>query len=331
LGDGRACMAAAENFNLAGVLKGHNGWVTSIATPHSSADTQDIIVSGSRDRSLIQWNIQRGEYGYGYPHRSFRGHAHFVSEVVLSSDAQFALSASWDHTLRLWDLNNESKSKLFVGHTHDVTSVAFSSDNRQIVSGSRDRTIKLWNTLAECKHTYTEGGHTDWVSSVRFSPDAATPTVISGGWDKLVKVWNLRDGKVSQNFVGHTGCVNSIAVCPDGSVCGSGGKDSKVFLWDLSEQKLVTSLDAGSSVNQIAFNPNLFWLAAATNKSVRIWDLKSRTVIADLGKNFNDLGTPSPGPKTSLPQAQSLAWSSDGRTLYAGYTDSNIRVWESAR
>jgi len=320
-----------DTFNIAGVLKGHGGWVTSIATPTASAETQDIIVSGSRDHTLIQWHIARTEYGYGTPHRSYHGHSHYISEVVLSSDAQFALSSSWDHTLRLWDLNSETKPKLFKGHTHDVTGVAFSSDNRQIVSGSRDRTVKLWNTVGECKHTYTEGGHTDWVSSVRFSPDVTSPTVISGGWDKLVKVWNLREGKVSQTFVGHTGCVSTIAVCPAGSVAASGGKDSKVFLWDLSEQKMVVSLDAGSQVNQIAFNPNLFWLAAATNKSVKIWDLKTRTVIADLGKTYPDLLTPAPGTKTAIPHAISIAWSADGRTLYAGYTDNNIRVWELAR
>lgn len=45
----------------------------------------------------------------------------------------------------------------------DVLSVAFSVDNRQIVSGSRDKTIKLWNTLAECKYTIQEDGHSDWV------------------------------------------------------------------------------------------------------------------------------------------------------------------------
>merc|ERR1711862_807962 len=68
--------------------------------------------------------------------------------------------------------------------------VAFSGDNRQIVSGSRDRTIKLWNTLAECKYTITEDMHSDWVSSVVFSPSAKMPLIVSGGWDKLVKVWN---------------------------------------------------------------------------------------------------------------------------------------------
>merc|ERR1712144_77048 len=95
---------------------------------------------------------------------SLVGHNGVVSDVVVSSDGQFALSASWDKTMRLWDLNTGAKVRTFQGHTKDVFSVAFSADNRQIVSGSRDRTIKLWNTLAECKYTITEDMHTDWVS-----------------------------------------------------------------------------------------------------------------------------------------------------------------------
>lgn len=66
--------------------------------------------------------------------------------------------------------------------------MAFSADNRQIVSGSRDKTIKLWNTLAECKFTIQEEGHSDWVSCVRFSPNHTNPIIVSAGWDRAVKV-----------------------------------------------------------------------------------------------------------------------------------------------
>lgn len=101
---------------------------------------------------------------------------------------QFALSSSWDKTLRLWDLNTGLTTRQFLGHTADVLSVSFSADNRQIVSGSRDRTIKLWNTLGECKFNIQEDGHTEWVSCVRFSPNPLNPVIVSAGWDKVVKV-----------------------------------------------------------------------------------------------------------------------------------------------
>ena len=107
---------------------------------------------------------------------------------VISSDGAYALSASWDKTLRLWELATGATTRRFVGHNNDVLSVSFSADNRQIVSGSRDRTIKLWNTLGDCKFTITDKGHTEWVSCVRFSPNPQNPVIVSAGWDKLVKV-----------------------------------------------------------------------------------------------------------------------------------------------
>ncbi len=95
----------------------------------------------------------------------------------------------------------------------------------QIVSGSRDKTIKLWNTLGECKYTIDQPeGHTEWVSCVRFSPTPSNPIIVSGGWDKLVKVFSLTNCKLKNNLVGHTGYVNTVTVSPDGSLCASGGK-----------------------------------------------------------------------------------------------------------
>ena len=47
---------------------------------------------------------------------------------------------------------------------------------------------QVWNTLGECKYTISEDGHTDWVSCVRFSPNLQNPLIVSGGWDKVVKV-----------------------------------------------------------------------------------------------------------------------------------------------
>jgi guanine nucleotide-binding protein subunit beta-2-like 1 protein len=318
-----------DALSLRGVLKGHHGWVTSIAT---SDDKNSAVVSASRDKTIIQWTITRGDgegpsAEYGYAHRALRGHGHFVSDVVLSKDGQFALSASWDSTLRLWDLNESKTTRRFVQHTKDVTSVAFSADNRQIVSGSKDKTIRLWNTLGECKITIDDAAqsHTDWVSSVAFSPNVVTPMIVSAGWDKVVKVWTLTEEfKLKQTLTGHTGYVNTVSISPDGSLCASGGKDGTAMLWDLTEGKHLYSLDAGDIINSLVFSPNHYWLCAGTDSGIMIWDLESKAIVADLRSDFPDFN-----PTTLVPNpgCLSLAWSVDGSTLFAGYTDCLIRVW----
>jgi len=221
----------------------------------------------------------------------------------------------------------------FVGHTKDVLSVAFSADNRQIVSGSRDKSIKLWNTLGECKYTIDgEGAHQEWVSCVRFSPNTHNPLIVSAGWDKVVKVWSLTNCKLRTNLPGHNGYINTVTVSPDGSLCASGGKDGTAMLWDLNEGKHLYSLDAGDIIHALVFSPNRYWLCAATASSIRIWDLESKSTVAELTKfNVPEFFGEERAElvKNSDPACISLAWSSDGSTLFSGYTDNVIRVWEA--
>merc|ERR1712167_504853 len=268
-----------NNFAMRGALEGHTGWVTSIATTN---ENPDMILSASRDKTVMVWQLTREDGSYGYPKKALRGHGHFVQDVVISSDGQFALSGSWDGTLRLWDLNTGLTTRRFVGHEKDVLSIAFSGDNRQIVSGSRDKTIKLWNTLGECKYTITEDMHTDWVSKVAFSPSAKMPLIVSAGWDRLVKVWNLSNCKIRTNLVGHGGVVYTVAISPDGSLCASGGKDGTAMLWDVNDGKHLYSLDAGSNINSLTFSPRNYWLCAATDTSIKVWDLENKTVLEEL-------------------------------------------------
>ena len=197
---------------------------------------------------------------YGIPQKRLHGHGHFISDVVLSSDGHFALSGSWDKTLRLWDLSTGKTTRRFEDHTKDVLSVAFSADNRQIVSAARDKTIKLWNTLAQCKYTIQEDGHQDWVSCVRFSPNNQNPIIVSAGWDKYVKVWNLTNCKLKTNHIGHTGYLNTVTMSPDGSLCASGGKDAKAMLWDLNDGKHLYTLDHADTINALTFSPNRYFL-----------------------------------------------------------------------
>lgn len=177
-------MSTKEVLVLRGTLEGHNGWVTALAT---TAAQPDLLLSASRDKTLITWKLTRDDQQYGVAQRSFKGHSHIIQDAVISPDGLFALSASWDRSLRLWNLQTGESTQTFNGHNGDVLSVSIAKNSRQIVSASRDKTVKVWNTIGKCMSTLN--GHSDWVSSVRFSPEESN-VVISAGWDKLVKVSN---------------------------------------------------------------------------------------------------------------------------------------------
>lgn len=97
------------------------------------------------------------------------------------------------------------------------------------------------------------------------------------------------------------------------------------MLWDLQEGKHLYSLDAGDTINALCFSPNRYWLCAATSLAIKIWDLESKLIVAELVPD--DLPPPGQSKKTLPVACLSLCWSHDGNTLYSGYTDGAIRVW----
>lgn len=138
----------------------------------------------------------------------------------------------------------------------------------------------------------------------------------------IIQVWELNKCKLKTNHHGHTGYINTLAVSPDGSLAASGGKDGVTMLWDLNEGRHLYSLEAGDIVNSLVFSPNRYWLCAATSSGIKIFDLESKSIVDDLRPDFVDL------PETARrPECTSLAWSADGQTLFAGYSDNQVRVW----
>ena len=65
-----------------------------------------------------------------------------------------------------------------------------------------------------------------------------------------------------------------------------------------------------------------YWLCAATGPSIKVWDLESKNMVEDLRPEVPGTARAEP------PQCTSLAWSADGQTLFAGYSDNLIRVWQ---
>lgn len=128
-----------------GYLKGHGGWVTTLAVGEETVGDEKVefLLSGSRDKTLIKWELDarkddEEDREWGRPRRMFTGHSHFVSQVQLTGDSRFAFSSSWDGTCRLWSVATGKTINQLTGHSKDVFSVALSPDDRQIITGSLD-------------------------------------------------------------------------------------------------------------------------------------------------------------------------------------------------
>ena len=82
-------------------------------------------------------------------------------------------------------------------------------------------------------HTLT--GHSDSVLSVAVSPDGQT--LVSGSYDKTIKIWNLNTGEEVRTLTGHRTSVwrqideGDVVISPDGQTLVSGNDDKTIKVW----------------------------------------------------------------------------------------------------
>jgi len=314
-------------INFEGFLYGHNGQVTSLVSGNSTGNAQgEILVSGSRDRTLIIWNLNEKEEGvtYGIPFRSLTGHNNFVSDLTISNDNFYVISSSWDKTMRLWDIRYGTCLKRFASAgDREIHSVTFSSDNRQIISGGSLRDLRIWNTVGQCKVKNDKNNHNGWVSKVRYSSSSKNPYFASVGRDGRLKIWNQLF-KLYASIKAHDNYINALAISTNSRYLATGGRDQEVKIWDYADLTSAhTTYKVESEVFDLAFNDQFEWLAVALDGKVQIFDInnKERAIATQ------ELTKVPQKENFKAPKATSLKWSSDSQKLYVGCSDGVIRVY----
>lgn len=106
------------------------------------------------------------------------------------------------------------------------------------------------------------------------------------------------------------------------------GKDCTVMLWDVSEGKHLYSLDAGAPINALCFSPKNYWLVAATDSGVKLWDLENKAVLDEHPPPVREDLTNYRSAGKCAPWAVSVTWSADGLYLFVGASDCEVHVYE---
>ncbi len=116
-------------------------------------------------------------------------------------------------------------------------------------------------------------GHAGGVQSIAVSDD----TIVSGGRDGTIKLWNLDTGVERMTLEGH-GRVFSVAVSPEGSTVASAGRDGPIKVWNANTGREVMMMEAGldpvaNGGLPIAFTPDGQTLASSDRGIIRLWDV----------------------------------------------------------
>jgi WD40 repeat protein/serine/threonine protein kinase len=244
-----------------------------------------------------------------------RGHEGAVTSAALSPDGTRIVTASSDHTARVWDASSAAEVAVLRGHEGGVVSAAFSPDGTRIVTASWDNTARVWDA-ASGKELAVLRGHERGVESVAFSPDGTR--ILTASVDKTARVWDAASGKELAVLRGHEGAVTSAAFSPDGARIVTASFDITARIWDAASGKELAALRGhGSWVNFAAFSPDGARIVTASrDRTARVWDGAS--------------GKDPPVLRGHEGGVLSAAFSPDGLRVLTASEDKTARVWDVA-
>lgn len=220
-----------------------------------------------------------------YSLESLGQHTDTVRGVRFSPVDNTVASASWDHSIQLWFVANNSLSgevtfkpwkKMDLGQ--QAHAVSFSPDGRYLVPGVRDRNIQVYD-IVKGKKVKTLKGHSKSVWCVSFSPDGHT--LASGSWDHKVKLWDLSTWECKKTLKSHKAYVYSIAFSPCARMIASGSEDGMVHIADADTGKLRHKFSGHKKyVHCLVFTRDSeLLISGGSDSSIRIWDTQRHTCV----------------------------------------------------
>jgi WD40 repeat protein len=148
----------------------------------------------------------------------------------------------------------------------DVQALRFSPDSKWLAAA--EKKVVLIDT--QTWQARDLGKHDQLVGDLAFAPDGKS--LASGGWDRVIKIWDVESAKETGSLSGHPDGLSALAYSPNGEWLASADWSGFVKVWDVkAKQELGSVKGHDRGVGSIVWSKDgrSFWAAS--------WDGKVRT------------------------------------------------------
>ncbi len=236
-----------------------------------------------------------------------------IYAVVFSPDGKTLASASWDGSVRLWDVYTGQLRFTLTGYENNINDLVFSPDSKTLAMAHAEE-ILLWDTGTGQQHAVLSG-HTGIIKAITFIPDSGR--LVSASSDRTIRTWDVLTGQHKSVGGVKLNSYWDAVFSPDGKTLAIDHANSqRIELWETETGQFLRTFRTAGRVDAVAFSRDGRRLASSSgwpDYLIELWDTRTGEAFTIFTQH------------TWIIDA--LAFSPDGKTLISGSWNDTIKAW----
>jgi WD40 repeat protein len=167
----------------------------------------------------------------------FKGNGNVVTRAQFLPDGKRVLSAGYDGSLCLWDVERKAEIRRYQGtKDYPIEGLTLSRDGKVAASGGRDGIVRVWD-VETGRERYRFDKTEAAASWLAISPDGSLLAASSQNAGRVqLRIWNLETGQERGRFEGEEYGANGVGFTDDRTLICS-GPDGKILMWKIEERR----------------------------------------------------------------------------------------------
>ncbi len=263
-----------------------------------------LLLTGQANGAVRLWDVANGMELAKFDDDSER-----IGAAAVSADNNWYAWGTARGWLHIGKVSGDELHRLSPDGNRWIDALAFSPDGKYLACGAGGGVISIL-TPADGQEVCRIDAHGESVSCLAFTPDSSA--LVSGGYDRCIRVWDVRTGKEKTTTHANRGRI-LVALSADGSRLATTGGGQPAHCWDARTGKEISTVPLTDyAFGSLVLSPDGARLTALADSTLVSFDTDTGR---ELRRRYLD------------PDLQQGVLSPDGRTIAGRTTASNLYLY----